>query len=147
MIEFEINQQTGDKISMLFWKKWFAKIGKALKIKKKLQVSVGIVKEGQIRKLNKVYRGKDKITDVLSFCEIDKNHEFVGEETNFLGEIIICYKQAERQAKKFGHSIVEEIEILLVHAFLHLLGHDHEKSAKEAELMEKMQQIILKSAN
>ncbi len=144
MIDFEINQQSRKKISKAIWKKWLDDINNKLKIKKKLEISIAIVSEREIRKLNKIYRKKDKVTDVLSFGEIDlKGFDFAKEKNAYIGEIVICFNQAERQAKKIGHSVNEEIKILLVHGFLHLLGHDHEKSNGEADLMKKIEGLIL----
>jgi probable rRNA maturation factor len=106
-------------------------------LKKGGKVSVAFVSPKVMRRLNRVYRGKDKVTDVLSFPFFKKG---------LLGEILICSAQAERQAKKFGHSFEEEIAILLVHGFLHLFGFDH-LGKKEAEKMFIQQKRILEKLN
>ena len=79
-------------------------------------VSLGFVSEKEIRRLNALYRGKNKTTDVLSFAD---------GENGQLGEILICYPQARRQAERIGHSTRKEVFFLFVHGLLHLYGLDH----------------------
>lgn len=95
----------------------------------RLRKSVSLVLAGdkKIKELNKIYRRKNRVTDVLSFGDWDI--------PDFLGEIVICLPQARRQAKRFGVALKEELARLLVHAILHLVGYDHEGSRKEAEKM------------
>lgn len=109
-----------------------------LKIKSKQIVSLAFVSPREIRRLNKLYREKNKVTDVLSFGgtkQISPDDE--------LGEIIICLNQAKKQAKEFKNSLAKEIYKLVLHGFLHLLGFDHEKE-REAETMEKKEEEILR---
>lgn len=106
----------------------------ALGLKKSGAVSVAFVSPAVIRRLNREYRGKDKVTDVLSF-------PFSGKET--VGEVLICLAQAKKQAREFGHSVEDEVAILLTHGLLHLFGHDHLKK-KEAKKMFTSQKKILK---
>ena len=93
--------------------------------KNNYEVSIVFVGDRLIRRLNKIYRGTDKTTDVLSF---------EGEE-NFLGEIIICYPQIKRQAKKYKHSARQELVFVLVHGLLHLLGYDDKIEKGRREMM------------
>ncbi|OGY56261.1 MAG: rRNA maturation RNase YbeY [Candidatus Buchananbacteria bacterium RIFCSPLOWO2_02_FULL_46_11b] len=139
MIRFDVNQQAGKKIPLSIWQNWLKNIEKTLKIKKNVEVSLALVSNKAIKDLNARYRGKNQVTDVLSFKE-DKSGP--ASQAGYLGEIIICYPQAEKQAKAAGHSVQREIEVLLVHGFLHLLGHDH-KRAEEAAKMDKLQVKIL----
>jgi len=83
----------------------------------KIDISVVFVTEAKIKQLNKLYRKKDKITDVLSF--------FYGNE----GEIFICLKQARRQAKEHNVDINSELVKLTIHGLTHIAGYDHEKEA------------------
>lgn len=78
------------------------------------EVSIAFVGDQRIRELNKCYRHQDQITDVLSFA---------GEE-KYLGEIIINYRQIERQAKEFNKTSQTELIFILVHGLLHLAGYD-----------------------
>jgi len=84
--------------------------------------------------LNRIYRHKDYVTDVLSFEEDRKTTE--------IGEIIVCVSQAKRQAQTFSHSLEKEILRLVLHGYLHLSGYDHVKN-KEALVMEALEEKIL----
>ena len=78
-----------------------------------------------MRNLNRAFLGKDRPTDVLSFPSGEPQEEA------FLGDLAIDLAVAGRQAKRMGHSVDREIQILLTHGLLHLLGHDHEKDKGE----------------
>jgi probable rRNA maturation factor len=84
------------------------------------------VTDPEIHSLNRQYRGKDKPTDVLSFPLADALQSFL------LGDVVISIETAARQAQQRGHSLREELQILLIHGILHLLGYDHEVSRREA---------------
>lgn len=79
--------------------------------------------------LNRRFRGKDRPTDVLSFpAGRDRSlwKRIAGEEASDLGEIVISAETAQRQADEEGHSLLEEIKLLIIHGTLHLKGFDHE---------------------
>lgn len=116
---------------------WLAKLETILKkqFKIKKEISISLLSPAEIKKLNKVYRHKDKVTDVLSFT--------LAQEA-LLGEVLICVAQATRQAKANGHSLKKEIQILTIHGILHLLGYDHERSEQEYLEQTKMEADILK---
>ncbi len=144
MIRFEVNQQSGRKIPAAAWRRCLKKIERNLKIAK-AEVSIALVGPAEIRKLNRLYRKLDKVTDVLSFGRPARAKKLNLEPADYLGEIIICLPQAQKQAKIAGHSCNAELELLLVHGFLHLLGYDHEKSATEARKMLALQEKITKT--
>ena len=77
-----------------------------------------LTSDAELRRLNATFLGKDYATDVLSFPSVE------GEEP--LGELAISAPRARAQAAEFGHPVETEIEILMLHGVLHLLGHDHE---------------------
>ena len=77
-----------------------------------------ITSDQQLRRLNRDFRKKDYPTDVLSFS----SRQTLG----FLGDIAISFPHAQRQAAEYGHPVGQEIEILMLHGVLHLLGLDHE---------------------
>lgn len=83
-------------------------------------VSLAIVSDRTIRRLNRDYAGKDAATDVLSFPAGGPRVD-----VPFLGDIVIASGVARRQAKEAGHSITHEIKVLALHGLLHLLGYDH----------------------
>jgi probable rRNA maturation factor len=107
-------------------------VSKKFKIKK--EISIAILSPVEIKKLNKIYRQKNKVTDVLSF-NLD--------DDKILGEIVICLEQAKKQAIEKKVSLQSELRLLVVHGILHLLGYDHERSLAEAERQEKEEQVLL----
>ncbi|MDD3284281.1 MAG: rRNA maturation RNase YbeY [Patescibacteria group bacterium] len=101
--------------------------------------SIVITNDKEIRKLNKKYRKKNKTTDVLSFAECDINQNFVSEK-KYLGEVIINYEQAKRQAK----NLKKEMLYLLVHGYLHLKSYTHENDKDEMIMNKEADKIIQK---
>jgi probable rRNA maturation factor len=111
----------------------------AEKIKKiKGLVEISVVSKSKIKKLNKVYRGKDSVTDVLSFSM----QEGGSVKGPFFGEIYICYDQIVKQAGEFGESVKSEFVRMLVHGLLHISGFDH-IVAKEAKKMFSIQEKLV----
>jgi len=62
-----------------------------------------------------------------------------------LGDVVISLPQASRQAKQAGHAIEHELTVLVIHGLLHLLGYDHERSAREARRMQRRERAVLRS--
>lgn len=111
------------------------------------EVSVSFVDNNEIRQLNRVYRDKDKSTDVLSFPLGENGVYDVNNETGafLLGDVVISMETAVKQAHIYGHSLEREVGFLTVHSMLHLLGYDHETSALEAAKMHEKEELILES--
>ena len=86
-------------------------------------VNVALVSDATMRRLNRRYRGVDRVTDVLSFPAAPAPKGRAGE---FLGDLAIATGLAGRQARRLGHSTAKELRILALHGLLHLLGYDHE---------------------
>ncbi len=122
-MEIDINNLTNFKIDSRFFKKTVEEILKK-EGKKEYGVSIVFVNKKEIKKINKKYRKKDKVTDVLSFAYLESN---VFKNEQLLGEVVICPHQAKKEKK--------EITKVLIHGILHLLGYDHEKSEREAKAM------------
>ena len=99
------------------------------------------VDEKEIHQLNKNYRNKDSVTDVISFALEDDN-TFIKTDFRVLGDIYICLKRAKEQAKEYGHSLKREICFLSIHGLLHLLGYDH-MNKKDEKVMFNLQERIL----
>lgn len=99
--------------------------------KRRMQISVSFVDRATMQRLNKKYRGKNRPTDVLSFCLSD---ETTSGRRNIEGEILFLYEQAKRQAKERSHTTREEITFLLVHGLLHVVGYDHETPRDRARM-------------
>ena len=95
------------------------------KIKGEVFLSVSLVGERKIKELNNKYLGKDEVTDVLSFSQMEGKEVPDGEEM-VLGDVIVCYSVAKKQAVKMNKLLDEEIEFLVLHGVLHLLGVHHD---------------------
>ncbi len=143
--EFQGNVDTG-------WLKDIA--GQALATQQsETEVEMGLVITNQekIRELNRLYRGRDEATDVLAFPMLPQPAGV--EATDFtpppdglkhLGEVIISYPQAVRQAEERGQPLKKELAILIIHGVLHLLGYDHAEPGA-ARLMKEREAEILKA--
>ena len=111
------------------------------------EVSVSFVDNGEIRELNKKFRGIDKATDVLSFPLFDYEGESeeppVDEMLGMLGDIVLSLEQAAVQATEYGHSFEREVAFLTVHSMLHLLGYDHETGDEDEVDMRRRQSAIM----
>lgn len=153
-----LNRQRQVKVNMSSFKKAAAQIFKAtlenLKEKpveflSKTQLdclnengilSVALVSNKEIQKLNKQWRGKDYATDVLSF-ELTLEPELLGIPFEF-GELVISAQKAEEQAAEYGHSFERELAFLFVHGLLHVLGFDHESKKEEKEMFGRQKEIL-----
>ena len=104
-------------------------------------LNVVIVDNEKIREINKTYRNKDSVTDVISFAfEEVKDVEY--SDVRFLGEIYISYERCKEQASDFGHSVRREFCYLAVHGLLHLLGYDH-MNESDKKVMRALEEEIL----
>jgi probable rRNA maturation factor len=105
------------------------------------ELSLLFVGDRKMRELNRDYRGIKKTTDVLSF---EASIPFIrGSAAHILGDIVISVPKAESQAEEYGTGFYQEINRLLIHGTLHLLGYDHEQSSYEAGKMREKEQEIL----
>jgi probable rRNA maturation factor len=84
-----------------------------------------IAGDAELRRLNRQFRGRDYPTDVLSFPAGSQVGD-LRHDLRHLGEMAISYQTARRQAAEYGHGVDQEIEILMLHGLLHLLGMNHE---------------------
>jgi probable rRNA maturation factor len=136
------------------------------------QVSLAIVDDVMIQELNRQYRGLEEVTDVLSFSTVHQGHwegeddlaseygegptvvstqgehtdafVFPTGETPPLGEVIISYPQALRQAQNRNDAVEREVALLIVHGVLHLVGHDH-LDVEDTAIMKAKEQIVLEA--
>ena len=105
------------------------------------ELSLALVDDDAIAMLNKKYRRKAKATDVLSFqVEGPANGG-----PRLLGDVVISIDKAREQAKAGGWTVAEEIDRLLIHGILHLLGYDHERSPKDARVMRALEKKIARA--
>lgn len=103
------------------------------------ELSVELIGDRRMRRLNRVYRKKDRTTDVLSF----PMREAKGPRTKLLGDVVISVPTARRQARQAGRSVDEELAMLLIHGVLHLCGYDHERGEREARRMRRRERAML----
>ncbi|MDD6345924.1 MAG: rRNA maturation RNase YbeY [Oscillospiraceae bacterium] len=109
------------------------------------EVSVSFVSNSEIKLLNRNYRNKDNVTDVLSFPLMEGDDVERNPETGYilLGDIVISLETAVKQASNYGHSLEREIGFLTVHSMLHLLGYDHESSPLDERIMREKEESVL----
>jgi len=117
------------------------------------EVSLLLTDDKEIQNLNKMYRNIDAPTDVLAFSLLEGQESFPQPDIvneYLLGDIVISVETAQRQAISLGHSLQDELILLAIHGFLHLIGYDHnlELEAKEMRsLEEKIYNYILSYRN
>ncbi len=99
------------------------------------ELSVALIGNGEMRKLNARYRKKDFPTDVLSFPAAQDTPDGV----RLLGDVIISVDKAKEQARERSRKLDDEMITLLIHGVLHLLGYDHERSVKDARIMGRLE--------
>lgn len=102
---------------------------------RRAELSVVMTGDGEMRRLNKAFRGKDRTTDVLSFPLLEGKRLVVGGKGDLpLGDVVVSLPQAARQARTRGVPTRDEVDLLLVHGILHLLGYDHGTKADEKRM-------------
>ena len=106
------------------------------------ELSIALVELAEMIELNATYRGMEGPTDVLSFGCDDPCAVLGPDEPVTLGDVVIAPQVAESQAVEYGHTVEEELNLLLVHGVLHLLGYDHEDDA-DAEVMQARERALL----
>jgi probable rRNA maturation factor len=102
------------------------------------ELTIGLIGDAEMRRLNAKFRNKDYPTDVLSF-PVEQN---LPGAMHLLGDVIISLDKARQQAKEQRRSLREEIVTLLIHGVVHLLGYDHERSVKDARIMGRLEKKI-----
>ena len=125
-MKLEINNLTKSGVDEKFLERVAKKILNFLNFEEKSEVSLVIVGEARMRKLNKKHRKRNRVTDVLAFD---------------YGEIFICLPQAKKQAKKLSHSLKQELATLLIHGILHLAGYNDETKIGYNKMVNKQEEI------
>ena len=129
---------------------WFTQIDKLLtfakeqeNIEEEAELSVTFVDKDEIQEINKNYRDKDKVTDVISFALEEDEPDIIGLDIpRVLGDIIICTDVAKEQAESYNHSFERELGFLALHGFLHLLGYDHMNEEDEKVMFSRQDTIL-----
>jgi probable rRNA maturation factor len=116
-------------------------------------ISIILVDDEKIRKLNSEFRNIDAATDVLSFPMLEMlEGDVLYEESDLdmdtglllLGDIVMSLETAERQALEYGHSFDRELAFLISHGVFHLLGYDHVEETGASKMFEKQEKVLLK---
>ncbi len=108
------------------------------------EIGLTFINDPRIRRLNRIYRGKDRPTDVLAFplgLSGKVKAAKARRPPSFLGDVVISAETARRQATERGHGLDREVARLMIHGILHLLGYDHERPA-ESRRMRRMEQTL-----
>jgi len=103
-----------------------------LNLPKNTEICISFIDDIQMRELSNSYRGIDRTTDVLSFPQDNK----------FLGDLVISYPMAIKNAKRYKTKIKYEIQRLIVHGILHLNGYDHKKKKKREIMRAKERELL-----
>lgn len=127
----EINNLTNSQVETGFLKRVAEKVLKG-ENKDVTGLSVVLLGEGRMKEMNKKYRGKNRVTDVLSFSYGDS------------GEIAICLPQLKKNARRFNSTFRKELARVLIHGILHLSGYEHEDTKLKAKKMEQKQEYYFK---
>lgn len=106
------------------------------------ELSIRLVDDAEIARLNEQYRGRRGPTDVLSFSLCEGPHE--ARRGALLGDVVISLHTAERQARRYRRPLESEVLRLLIHGALHLIGYDHVR-AKEAIVMRAEERRVLRA--
>jgi probable rRNA maturation factor len=102
-------------------------------------LSLVLTEDSQIRELNAQFMDTDAPTDVLSFPGGETDPDT---QVYYLGDVIISYPQAVLQAQAGGHKLLDELQLLVVHGVLHLLGYDHDDDAEKARMWARQAEIL-----
>lgn len=102
-------------------------------------LTIVLADNARLHELNRDYLGVDAPTDVLSFPASETDPD---SGAPYLGDIILSIPRAESQAKAAGHSLADEMQLLVVHGVLHLLGHDHAKVRDQAKMWKAQAEIL-----
>ena len=151
MLKIQLSIRIEKPFVSLISKQWLRKAVKLTLVYAgiSLPVELGLViaGDGTVHELNRTYRSVDSTTDVIAFALSEggaKAEPFVAppDDVIHLGEVIVSYPQAKRQAEEQRHPLEKELALLVAHGVLHLLGYDHELP-EQARKMKAMESSVL----
>lgn len=148
-VDISIDEEFEELVQHRWFRQAIEEIVSIIEIDYEIEVSLLITGDEKMRELNNAYRDSDQTTDVLAFAfQEDDGSEFPlsYEGVSQLGEVIISYPEANRQAMERGHSLSMEMMTLTIHGVLHLLGYDHGDADDEA-LMKAKENVIMDRLN
>jgi probable rRNA maturation factor len=103
------------------------------------ELSIILTDDARLHELNLNYLGVDAPTDVLSFPASETDPET---GARYIGDILISIPRAQAQAEAAGHSLASEVQLLVVHGVLHLIGHDHAEAEEKARMWQAQAEIL-----
>lgn len=115
--------------------------GASTSLSENADLTIVLTDDAQLHELNRDYLGVDAPTDVLSFPADEEDPET---GVRYLGDILISIPRAKKQAKAAGHPLEAEVQLLVVHGALHLLGHDHAKVREKARMWKAQAEVMSK---
>ena len=146
MINIETQQDFSDRALLERAARFTLEISTALNPSLELEavpadadMTIVLTDDAQLHELNREYLGVDAPTDVLSFPAAETDPET---GTPYLGDILISIPRAMQQAQTAGHSLEAEMQLLVVHGTLHLLGHDHAEAQEKARMWKAQAEVM-----
>jgi len=130
-----VNRQCEVRVHLKDLDAFFGRVRRRLRLRAG-SVTVCLVSDAEIARLNRTYRGKRGPTDVLSFPSGIHPPRRASFSASYLGDIAISPATARRNARRFGRSLSDELRILVLHGVLHLLGYDHETDTGRMDRVE-----------
>ena len=109
---------------------------------KSAEISIVLVDDERMQELNREYRKADRPTDVLAFSQLEGEPAKAPEDRVALGDVVVSIDTAERQAAEQGHALENELDLLIIHGVLHLLGYDDETEADATEMRRHEKRIL-----
>ena len=151
-IDIEIEDAAATTVTKPWLRRIVAETLRREEVRQRCEVGLLLTTGKEVRRLNRQYRGQDKETDVLSFAlaeaaaaagVLTDSTAAAGEGAPVnLGQVVVSYPRAVRQAAAYGHSVEREVAFLTVHGVLHLLGHDHQTPADEQRMFGRQDGVL-----
>jgi probable rRNA maturation factor len=141
-------------VSIETWEQWFQRwlecLHADLPAGDRYELSLRLTDDDEIQALNSQYRHKNQPTDVLAFAALEVDYpqfeaddfEESGDDSLYLGDIVISVETAQRQSAQLGHSLQQEFAWLAAHALLHLLGWDHPDQASMLRMLKQQESLL-----
>ena len=131
-----LNRQKRVRVALPPLEKFARRVGRELGLDGR-DVSICLVSDAEMARLNKSFRGKQGPTDVLSFPSSEEAASRRASSKS-IGDIAIAPMVARRNAKRYGRTLPDELRILILHGVLHLMGYDHERDSGQMERRERL---------
>ena len=144
VIDIEVDRSTGCALRAPWFRRIVRQTLASAGTTETMEVGVLVTGEKRVHELNRQYRGMDAPTDVLSFALDESAERFPAARgaPRSLGQVVVSYPRAVRQAAEYRHSVEREVAFLTVHGLLHLLGYDHQRRDDEARMIAQQEAVL-----